>query len=105
MDITLLYTVAQMQEAERRAETEYGIPLASLMDNAAFGLMRTALDMLPKQDGVMGIFCGSVQHKLKRPESNCARRCVRLGRTSRSTKAARILCLSKQTVPPPFLRD
>ena len=54
-----LYTVAQMQEAERRAETEYGVPLAGLMDNAGKGLARAALEMLPQPDGVIGIFCGN----------------------------------------------
>jgi NAD(P)H-hydrate repair Nnr-like enzyme with NAD(P)H-hydrate epimerase domain len=44
---TKLCTVAQMREAERRAETEYGIPLADLMDNAGKGLARAALEMLP----------------------------------------------------------
>ena len=29
-----LYTVAQIREAEQRAASEYGIPLADLMDNA-----------------------------------------------------------------------
>jgi len=54
-----LYTVAQMREAERRAETEYGIPLADLMDNAGKGLARAALKMLPQPEGIIGIFCGS----------------------------------------------
>jgi NAD(P)H-hydrate epimerase len=53
------YTVAQMREAERRAETEYGIALADLMDNAGKGLARAALEMLPQPDGIIGIFCGS----------------------------------------------
>ena len=54
-----LYTVDQMREAERRAETEYGIPLASLMDNAGKGLARAALEMLPLPGGSFGIFCGN----------------------------------------------
>ena len=33
-----LYTVAQMREAERLAETEFGIPLAKLMERAGHGL-------------------------------------------------------------------
>ena len=41
-----VYTVFQMREAERRTETEYGIPLAALMDNAGKGLARAALEML-----------------------------------------------------------
>jgi len=51
-----LYTVAQMREAEHRAETEHNIPLAELMDNAGKGLARAALEMCP--DGTVGIFCG-----------------------------------------------
>jgi len=53
-----LYTVAQMREAERLAETEYGIPLAGLMDNAGKGLARAALELLPRAGGATGIFCG-----------------------------------------------
>jgi NAD(P)H-hydrate epimerase len=53
------YTVAQMREAERRAETDCGIPLADLMDNAGKGLARAALEMLPRPDGAVGIFCGN----------------------------------------------
>jgi len=52
-----LYTVAQMRQAEHRAESGYGIPLAHLMDNAGKGLARAALAMCP--DGFIGIFCGS----------------------------------------------
>jgi len=52
-----LYTVAQMREAEQRTETEYGIPLAELMDTAGKGLARAALEMCP--NGVIGIFCGN----------------------------------------------
>jgi len=48
-----------MQDAERRAEAEYGIPLAKLMDSAGRGLARAALDMLPHPEGVIGVFCGS----------------------------------------------
>jgi len=54
-----LYTVTQMREAEQRAVTEYGIPLAVLMDNAGKGLARAALKMLPQPDGVIWIFCGN----------------------------------------------
>jgi len=54
-----LFTAAQMREAEQRAGTEYGIPLADLMDNAGKGLARAALEMLPRPDGVIGIFCGN----------------------------------------------
>jgi len=54
-----LYSVARMQDAERRAEAEYGIPLAKLMDSAGRGLARAALDMLPQPEGVIGVFCGS----------------------------------------------
>jgi len=54
-----LYTVAQMQEAERRAETEHGIPLAQLMDSAGRGLSDAAADMLPDAGAAVGIFCGS----------------------------------------------
>ena len=54
-----LYSVAQMREAERRTETEYGIPLADLMDNAGKSLARAALEMLPQPEGVIGIFCGN----------------------------------------------
>ena len=54
-----LYTVAQMREAERRAEAEFGIPLAELMERAGHGLARAALDMLVEQDDGIGIFCGS----------------------------------------------
>ena len=54
-----LYTVTQMREAEQRAETEYGIPLAELMDNAGKGLAHAALEMLPQPEGTIGIFCGS----------------------------------------------
>ena len=55
---TPLYTAAQMREAERRTEAEYDIPLADLMDNAGKGLARIALEMLPRPDGAIGIFCG-----------------------------------------------
>ena len=54
-----LYTVAQMREAEGCAETEYGIPLADLMDNAGKGLARAALELLPLPGGIIGIFCGN----------------------------------------------
>ncbi|MCL2695426.1 MAG: NAD(P)H-hydrate epimerase [Clostridiales bacterium] len=50
------YTVAQVQAAERRAETEFGIPLSQLMDNAGKALARAALEMCP--DGPVVIFCG-----------------------------------------------
>jgi NAD(P)H-hydrate epimerase len=55
----MLYTVAQMREAERRTESEYGTPLSALMDHAGKGLARAALEMLPQTDGVIGIFCGN----------------------------------------------
>jgi len=54
-----VYTVSQMREAERRTETEYGIPLAVLMANAGKGLARAALEMLPQPDSVIAIFCGN----------------------------------------------
>ena len=54
-----LYTVAQVQEAEKRAETEFGIPLADLMEKAGQGLACAALEMLPAPDASIGIFCGS----------------------------------------------
>ena len=54
-----LYTTAQMKEAERRAESEYGIPLADLMERAGHGLACAALEMLKELDGAVGIFCGS----------------------------------------------
>ncbi|MCL1952593.1 MAG: NAD(P)H-hydrate epimerase [Oscillospiraceae bacterium] len=54
-----LYTVAQMREAEQRAETEYGIPLADLMNNAGKGLARAALEMLQQAEDVIGVFCGN----------------------------------------------
>jgi len=54
-----LYTVAQMQEAERRTETEFGIPLSQLMDNAGRGLANAALDMLSENDNIITVFCGS----------------------------------------------
>jgi len=54
-----LHTVAQMREAEQRTVIEYGIPLAALMDKAGQGLARAALEMLPRPDGVIGIFCGN----------------------------------------------
>jgi hydroxyethylthiazole kinase-like uncharacterized protein yjeF len=57
MNAIHLYTVAQMREAEQRAVTECGIPLAELMDNAGKGLARAALEMCP--DGAIGIFCGN----------------------------------------------
>ncbi|MCL1810363.1 MAG: NAD(P)H-hydrate epimerase [Clostridiales bacterium] len=53
------FSVAQMQEAERRTETEYGIPLAALMDNAGHGLADAAFGMLPEPGAAVGIFCGS----------------------------------------------
>jgi len=54
-----LYNVAQMREAEQRAESEYGIPLSKLMDNAGKGLARAALEMLPQPEDVIGVFCGN----------------------------------------------
>jgi len=54
-----LYTVAQVREAERLTETEYGIPLSVLMDNAGRCLAQTAVGMLPDATAVIGIFCGS----------------------------------------------
>jgi len=51
-----LYSTAQMREAERRAESEYGISLAALMDNAGNSLACTALDMKPGNR--VDIFCG-----------------------------------------------
>jgi len=54
-----LYSVAMMQEAERRAGTEYGISLTALMDRAGKGLARAVLDMTGSPPGTAGIFCGS----------------------------------------------
>ena len=54
-----LYSVATMQEAERRAGTEYGISLTTLMDRAGKGLARAVLDMADTMPGVVGVFCGS----------------------------------------------
>jgi len=46
-----------MREAERRTESEYGVSLAVLMDNAGYGLFRSAIDFFP--EGSIGIFCGN----------------------------------------------
>ena len=54
-----LYSVETMREAERRSESEYGIPLSALMDNAGRGLALAALDLLQNQNGPVGIFCGN----------------------------------------------
>ena len=52
-----LYTATQMREAEQRTVTEYGIPLADLMDSAGKGLARAALELC--LGGLVGIFCGN----------------------------------------------
>jgi len=59
MNTFTLYTVAQMQEAERRTECEYGIPLAVLMGNAGRCLTLAAMNMIKNPDDRIGIFCGS----------------------------------------------
>jgi len=56
-----------MREAEQRTETEYGIPLAELIDNAVKGLARAALEMCP--DGVIGIIRGGLGFLLQLPSS------------------------------------
>ena len=52
------YSVAAMQEAERRAGTEYGISLTQLMDRAGKGLARTVRKMVGSSSSV-AIFCGT----------------------------------------------
>lgn len=53
------YSVAQMQEAERRAESEHGIPLARLMDNAGRLLARKALELLEHPGQTVVLLCGA----------------------------------------------
>ena len=52
------YSVATMQEAERRAGTEYGISLTQLMDRAGKGLARTVRNMAGSS-GSVAVFCGT----------------------------------------------
>lgn len=54
-----LYSVAQMQDAERRAGTEHGISLSALMDAAGKGLARVARSMMGSPHDAVWVFCGS----------------------------------------------
>jgi len=54
-----VFTVAQMQDAERRTETEFGVSLWTLMQRAGRGLAQTARDMLGESPGTVWVFCGS----------------------------------------------
>jgi NAD(P)H-hydrate epimerase len=54
-----VYSVATMRDAETRATSEYGIPLAQLMDTAGRGLADTALDMLASRDSLVWVCCGA----------------------------------------------
>ena len=53
------YSVAQMKDAERRAEEECGISLATLMDNAGKGLAQAAWAMVESTSASVWVFCGS----------------------------------------------
>ena len=52
-----LFSTAQMRDAEERAEIEYGIPLAELMDNAGTRLFENAAEMLGDKKRVL-LLCG-----------------------------------------------
>ena len=53
------YSVAQMKDAEWRAEEECGISLATLMDNAGRGLAEAAWAMLDSPGASVWVVCGS----------------------------------------------
>jgi NAD(P)H-hydrate epimerase len=52
-----LFSTEQMRDAEERAEIEFGIPLAELMDNAGRRLAECAASMLGDKKRV-GVMCG-----------------------------------------------
>jgi len=54
-----VFTMAQMQDAERRSEAEFGISLSTLMRRAGLGLARAAHAMLGRPEGPVWVFCGS----------------------------------------------
>lgn len=54
-----VYCVATMQEAERRTESDYGISVSELMDNAGKGLSREVRRMIGSSSGSVAIFCGT----------------------------------------------
>lgn len=48
-----------MQEGERRATSEYGISLSTLMDRAGAGLAQVGLEMIATSPGAVWIFAGT----------------------------------------------
>ena len=56
-----LATAAQMRELDRRAIEERGIPSIELMDTAAAGVAKAALELLPMRPGKCraAVFCGA----------------------------------------------
>ena len=56
-----LATAAQMRELDRQAIEERGIPSIDLMERAAAGIVKAALDALPERAGKCraAVFCGS----------------------------------------------
>lgn len=56
-----LTTAAQMQELDRQAIQEWGIPSLELMEHAAEGVAKAALELLPAKAGKCraAVFCGS----------------------------------------------
>ena len=54
-----VFTVAEMQDAERRTEAEFGVTLWTLMRRAGLGLARAARAMVGESPGSVWVFCGS----------------------------------------------
>jgi len=55
-DLTRPFTIAEMQDAEKRSQTEFGVSLSELMDRAGRALSLTAVRMA---DGPVLVVCGT----------------------------------------------